>query len=83
MGKMSGLRKWIINRALKVGRRRNIDFVRLGKKVPFLLALEYRFFEHQVFTPMKRVIGIETVAFSLSQARPCLLKSLNFFTAAE
>lgn len=63
MGKMSGIRRMIIRRALKVGRRRNLDYVRLGKRVPLLLAIEYRFFEHQVFTPMKRVIGIENGRF--------------------
>ncbi len=78
MGKMSGLRKWIINRALKVGRRRNIDFVRLGKKVPFLLALEYRFFEHQVFTPMKRVIGIENGRFFPIAGAPLSPKIVEF-----
>lgn len=78
MGKMRGIRKWVITRALKVGRHRNLDYVRLGKKVPWLLALQYRFFEHQVFTPMKRVIGIENGRFFPTAGAPLSPKIVEF-----
>lgn len=59
LGEMKGIRKWIAARALKIGRRRNLDYVRLGKKVPWLIEKQYAFFEKKVFTPMKKAIGVE------------------------
>lgn len=56
---MKGLKKWVAARALKVGRRRNLDYVRLGKKAPWWLEKQYQFFDKRVFTPLRKVIGIE------------------------
>ncbi len=46
-------------RAHKIGRRRNIDYVRFGKRVPKLLEKRYRFYEKEVFGPLRRLIGVE------------------------
>lgn len=54
-----GFKKWIFNRAIKIGRRRNLQYARLGKKAPWLTELQYKFFNHQVFKPLQRVIGVE------------------------
>lgn len=59
MGAMKGFRRMMVNMALKVGRRRNLDYVRMGRKVPPLLEMQYRFFYKKVFLPMQRVIGIQ------------------------
>lgn len=58
MGKMKGLQKIMVEKALKVGARRNLDYVRLGLKPPRLLELQYRFFDNQVFSKLRRAIGI-------------------------
>ena len=58
LGDMKGIRKWIAARALKVGRRRNLDYKRCGKKVPWLLEKQYQFFDRKVFAPMRKVIGV-------------------------
>lgn len=55
---MGALRRFMAHRALKVGRRRNIDYVRLGKPVPALLERRYRFWDKRVFSPLRQAIGI-------------------------
>ena len=59
MSQTKGFKKWIFNRAIKVGRRRNLSYTRLGKKAPWLLEMQYRFFNRQVFTPLRKIIGVE------------------------
>lgn len=57
--RMNPVQKLLVKRALTVGRRYHIEYRRLGRKIPFWLGKEYAFFEKNVFTPMKKVIGIE------------------------
>lgn len=58
LGDMKGVKKWLAGRALKVGRRRNLDYKRCGKKVPWLLEKQYQFYDRKVFAPMRKVIGV-------------------------
>ncbi|MDE5799654.1 MAG: long-chain fatty acid--CoA ligase, partial [Paramuribaculum sp.] len=58
LSEMKGIRKWIASRALACGRRRNLQYKRLGLPIPRLLEWRYRFFDKKVFAPMRRVIGI-------------------------
>ncbi|ROT16671.1 long-chain fatty acid--CoA ligase [Muribaculaceae bacterium Isolate-105 (HZI)] len=59
MAEMNPLRRFIARRAQKVGRRRNLDYDRLGLRAPWLLELRYKFYDRLVFTPLQRVIGVE------------------------
>lgn len=59
LSQTKGFRKWVFNRAIKVGRRRNLNYARLGLKAPWWTELQYKFFNHQVFKPLQRVIGVE------------------------
>lgn len=56
---MKGLKKTLVDRALKVSRRRNIDYARVGKKAPWWLELQYRFFEKKVLKTLQKAIGLE------------------------
>lgn len=59
--KIAGLgrmQRIMVARALKTGKKRNIDYVRLGKKVPFLLEKEYNFWDSRIFSKLKHAIGI-------------------------
>ena len=56
--RMNAFQKVMVRRAIAVGRRRNLDYVRLGRKVPAWLELQYKFFDARVFTPLRKVIGI-------------------------
>lgn len=54
-----GFRKLLIEQALEVGQKRNLEYRRLGLKVPFWLEQKYRFFDKMVFSKVRAVIGIE------------------------
>lgn len=56
---MSGLKRWLMSRALKVGRRRNLDYARVGKKAPWLLEKQYQFFDRKIFAALRHIIGID------------------------
>ncbi|MCM1396265.1 MAG: long-chain fatty acid--CoA ligase [Candidatus Amulumruptor caecigallinarius] len=56
---MGAVKRALIRRALKTGRRRNLDYVRHGRKVPMLLEREYRFFDRRIFGPVRRAMGID------------------------
>lgn len=55
---MSKMQRLMVARALKTGKRRNIDYLRLGKKVPWALEKEYAFWDTQIFAKLKKAIGI-------------------------
>lgn len=55
---MSRLERLAVRRALSVGRRRNLRYVRLGRSVPAMLEKEYRFWDRRVFSKLKNAIGI-------------------------
>ncbi len=52
------LQRMMFHRALNVGRRRNLDFIREGRRVPRLLESEYRFWDKRVFRLIKEAVGI-------------------------
>ena len=58
MSAMSPVARWLCARALKVGRRRNLHYKRLGLPVPRLLEARYRFYEKKVFSTVKKAMGI-------------------------
>lgn len=55
---MSALQRMLVRRALNVGRRRNLEYKRVGKKAPALLEKEYQFWNRKVFQKLKDAIGI-------------------------
>lgn len=55
---MGRMQRMMVVHAIRVGRRRNLDYVRLGKKVPWLLEKEYGFWNKRVFQKLKNAIGI-------------------------
>lgn len=50
--------RMMFRRAIRVGRRRNLHYMRLGRRVPRPLEAEYRFWDRRVFQRMKEAIGI-------------------------
>lgn len=58
LNSMTGVQRMAVARALKVGKRRNLDYVRKGAKVPRLLELEYKFWDKKLYTQLKEAIGI-------------------------
>ncbi len=56
---MSKFQRWMVKQALRVGRRRNLDYVRTGKKAPWWLETRYRFFDRKIFSLLRHAIGID------------------------
>ena len=79
LGAMKGIKAFMVRRALKTGRRRNLDYVRLGKPVPALLEKRYRFYEKMVFNPLKRAIGIENGNIFPTAGAPLSANIVEFF----
>ncbi len=56
---MKGVKRAFVKRAIEVGRKRNLDYERLGRKVPMWLEMQYRFFDKKVLEPMRKAVGVE------------------------
>lgn len=76
---MSRLQRMMVARSLKVGKRRNIDYVRLGRRVPALLEKEYRFWDRRVFSKLKKAIGIPNPNFFPTAGAPLSDRICEFF----
>lgn len=59
MSAMSALRRMLLNRALRVGVKRNLGYLRKGRHAPLWLEMRYKFYDRQVFGPLRRVIGVD------------------------
>ncbi len=58
-----GLRRILIEDALRTGRRHNLDYVRLGKRAPRWIHLKYKLYDKWVFSLLKREAGIDRGTF--------------------
>jgi len=53
----------LTRRAIEIGRRRNLDYKRVGKMAPPLLNFQYLFYQKTLFQLLKKAIGIENGKF--------------------
>ncbi len=51
--------KTLFKAAIRVGKTRNIKYVRNGLKPPYLIEKQYQYFEQKVFSRLRRAIGVE------------------------
>lgn len=51
--------KTLFKAAIRVGKTRNIKYVRNGQKPPYLVEKQYQYFEQKVFSRLRRAIGVE------------------------
>ncbi len=78
---MSFAQRQAVKRAIRVGFRRNIRYVREGKKVPRLLEAEYNFWDRRVFSLLKHAIGIPDPNFFPTAGAPLSDKITQFMRA--
>ncbi len=71
---MIGIVAW----ALAVGKKYNIDYLRLEKKPPLFLTLRYKLADKLIFSKVKRTLGIEN-AIILPTAGAALSDEINIF----
>ncbi len=59
LGVMGGISKAMMTRALAIGRRRNLEYIRKGLKAPMLLEREYQLYNGRIFKKVRKVIGVD------------------------
>ncbi len=67
---MGVVQRMMVRRALAVGKRRNLDYKRLGATPPRLLEAEYRFWDKRIFSKLKKAIGIPNPNFFPTAGAP-------------
>lgn len=70
IGRMKGVQKLLVQRALKVGYKRNLEYARLGLQAPWWLEKQYQFFDKNVFAKVREVIGIPRGRFFPTAGAP-------------
>lgn len=81
MSRMKPLSRWMCARALSIGRRRNLDYVRRGLPVPRLLEARYRFYDRRVFAKVRRLMGVNRGNMFPTAGAPLSNNITEFFLA--
>ena len=59
----TGVKKTLMQDAIKVGREHNVNYVCKGKNPPMWLHLKYKFYEKTIYGLLKKTIGLDRGAF--------------------
>ena len=51
--------KTLFKTAIRIGKARNIKYVRNGQKAPYLIEKQYQYFEKKVYSRLRKAIGVE------------------------
>lgn len=78
---MSLLQKTLIKRAIKIGKLRNLKYLRTGRNVPWAVEKEYMFWDKRVFSKLKHAIGIPDPNFFPTAGAPLSPSICEFFRA--
>lgn len=76
---MSRLQKMMIRRSLRIGKTRNLKYLRTGRNVPWLVEKEYRFWNKRVFSRLKHAVGIPDPNFFPTAGAPLSDTICEFF----
>lgn len=75
---MSPIQRMMVNRAISIGKRRNLDYCRKGAVPPRALEAEYRFWDKKIFAKLKHAIGIPNPNFFPTAGAPLSDKICEF-----
>ena len=78
---MKGVQRALVERALKVGAKRNLEYQRLGLKAPWWLETQYKFFDKNVFAKVRHVIGLDNGRFFPTAGAPLSNNIVEFLHA--
>lgn len=81
VARSGAVKRMLFKRAIAIGRKRNLDYVRLGRKVPALLEKQYKFYDKVVFSAMRRVIGVDRGNIYPTAGAPLSPEIVAFFHA--
>ena len=59
----TGIKKTLMQDAIKVGREHNVEYVCKGKSAPMWLHLKYKFYERTIYSLLKKTLGLDRGAF--------------------
>ena len=79
LSRITGFKKKMMLRALRVGAERNLRYARLGKKAPMMLEMRYRFFDKQIFAPVRRAMGVDQGVLFPTAGAPLSNNIIEFF----
>lgn len=79
---MNPVARAMVKTALKVGRKRNLDYKRHGLKAPWMLERSYRFFDRKVFAMLRGAIGIDNPNIFPTAGAPVSAEIVEFFHSA-
>lgn len=79
---MSPVARMMVNAALKVGRKRNIEYKRKGLKAPWWLESSYKLFDRKVFAMLRGAIGIDNPNIFPTAGAPVSAEIVEFFHSA-
>lgn len=76
---MSKLQRLAVARALRTGKIRNLKYRRVGKKAPWYIEKEYALWDRQIFSKLKKAIGIPDPNFFPTAGAPLSARICQFF----
>ncbi|MDE6101239.1 MAG: long-chain fatty acid--CoA ligase [Paramuribaculum sp.] len=76
---MSGFKAWMVARALKIGRIRNLEYARTGRKAPWWIEKQYQFFNKKIFAALRHTIGIDNGNIFPTAGAPLSPNIVEFF----
>ena len=63
IGNATGVKKTLMQDAIKVGREHNVEYVCKGKSAPLWLHMKYKFYEKTIYSLLKKTLGLDRGAF--------------------
>ncbi len=63
IGSTTGVKKTLMQDAIKVGREHNVEYVCKGKSAPLWLHMKYKFYEKTIYSLLKKTLGLDRGAF--------------------
>lgn len=79
IAKMNPVQRSLVKMALRIGRKRNLHYKRLGLKVPKWLEMRYQFFDKRVFSLLRSAIGIDNPNIYPTAGAPVSAELVDFF----
>ena len=63
IARATGVKKTLMQDAIKVGREHNVNYVCKGKTPPMWLHMKYKFYEKTIYSLLKKTLGLDRGAF--------------------
>ncbi len=79
IARMPKIQRMMVGRALKIGRRRNLYYKRLGLEVPKMLERQYSFWDKRVFSKLRHAIGFDHPNIFPTAGAPVSNQIVEFF----